>query len=245
MKAVRANLMALSALMKVARSVTFSQYGEDLLLAHSLSPGRSGRYVDAGAYHAWRGSNTYKLYLRGWSGLTIEPNPDAALLFRRMRPRDIHVTEGIASASSQMTYYRFEDGKRNTFSPDQVQAARRETQLREPLNVPVRPLQAIIDEHFPDGRIDLLSVDCEGFDLVVLETLDFGRSRPTAIIIEDFEAFNNLKTGAGDSPIEAHLRSRSYAPIGQAMFSTLYVDLMALAERRHGAFDLASVQMGV
>jgi len=41
-----------------------------------MRPQGRGFYVDVGAYQPQSGSNTYKLYLKGWSGITIEPNPD-------------------------------------------------------------------------------------------------------------------------------------------------------------------------
>jgi len=56
-------------------SHTYGQYGEDALVFSALKPSRRGFYVDVGAYDPLEGSNTYKLYQRGWRGLTIEPNP--------------------------------------------------------------------------------------------------------------------------------------------------------------------------
>jgi FkbM family methyltransferase len=229
-------------LLKSVKSLSFSQYGEDLMLAVSLLPGRRGRYVDVGAYHPWRTSNTYKLYLRGWSGVTIEPNPDVAPLFRRVRPRDAHVVSGVAPEVGELTYYRFADGKLNTFSEGQARVYLDQgAPGLDPLRVACRPLQDILDEH-ACGPIDLLSIDCEGYDLAALQSLDFGRCRPTAVIIEDYEAFEKLKTGAGNSQIEVLLRAKAYAPVGQTMYSSLYVDLEALKARRSAAFDLSSVQ---
>jgi FkbM family methyltransferase len=222
--------------------VSFSQYGEDLLLAVSLLPGRKGRYVDVGAYHPWKTSNTYKLYLRGWSGITIEPNPDAAALFRRVRPRDAHVVSGVAQTKGDLTYFRFSDGKLNTFSESQARVYMDQgSQSLGAFQVPCRPLQDILDEHGPEP-VDLISIDCEGYDLAALETLDFRRSRPTAQIIEDYDAFEKIRRGNGASPIEALLRAQEYAPVGQAMFSSLYVDLQALKSGRSSAFDLPAVQ---
>jgi FkbM family methyltransferase len=229
-------------LLGAARSVSFSQYGEDLLLAVSLLPGRKGFYVDVGAYHPSKQSNTYRLYLRGWSGLTIEPNPDAAPLFKRLRPRDTHLVSGVARERGTLTYYRFLAANLNTFSADQaaLYAGQGSTSL-DALTVECRPLQDTLDDHGV-AQVDLLSVDCEGLDLAVLQSLDFNRTRPTAILIEDYEGFERLRRGAGASAIEEHLRAADYAHIGQAMFSSLYVDLRALQSRRVGAFNLAAVQ---
>ena len=137
---------AVAPLLRVAKSLSFSQYGEDLLLAVTLLPGRRGRYVDVGAYHPWRASNTYKLYLRGWSGVTIEPNPDVAGLFRRKRPRDIHVVGGVAASRTALTYHRFVEAKLNTFSEEQAQTyVDLGFKPVDTLQVPCRPLQDVLD----------------------------------------------------------------------------------------------------
>ncbi|MHB8285176.1 MAG: hypothetical protein ACYDD1_10915 [Caulobacteraceae bacterium] len=67
------------------------------------------------------GSNTYRLYRQGWRGLTIEPNPEAAESFRRLRPRDQHLVEGVSRSGGELTYYEFEESVLNTFSTDRVE----------------------------------------------------------------------------------------------------------------------------
>jgi FkbM family methyltransferase len=230
-------------LVRSARSISFSQYGEDVLLSVTLLPRSTGFYVDVGAYHPWKGSNTYKLYLRGWSGITIEPNPQSASDFANARPRDKHVVAGVASEASALTYHRFADGRLNTFSKTQAKTYLdngSESAGREAVSC--LPLQDIIDRYAAGRPIDLLSVDCEGFDLLALETLDFGRTRPVAILIEDFEAFDAMYNNGSPSPIQRLMSSLDYSAVGQAVFSTLYVDRRALEARKSCAFDLAAVQ---
>lgn len=234
---------AVEPLTKSFRSLSFSQYGEDRMLGISLFPKRRGVYVDVGAFHPWRASNTYKLYLRGWRGLTIEPNPEYVRLFRKYRPRDIHLTMGVAREPGEFEYYEFADRKLNTFSVEiariQASEGRRVMNTRR---LPCEPLQGIVDEHLGGEQIDLLSVDCEGRDLDVLRSLDFSRSRPTAILVEDFVAFEALATGRR-SEILHFLSAVDYRPIGQYMFSSLYVDNDAVASRRSPAFEWANTQV--
>jgi hypothetical protein len=160
------------------RTISFSQYGEDVLLYALFSPAPSGFYVDVGAHHPWNLSNTYKLYLRGWSGVTIEPNPDAAPLFTRHRP---------------LTFHKFAQPALNSF--DAEQSDRMTQEVIQRISVECLPLQEVVDLRARDRSIDLLSVDCEGFDLDVLSSLDWTRVRPTAVIVEDFEQFISNKDG--------------------------------------------------
>ena len=138
-----------------ARSVSFSQYGEDVLL-HNLRPAHRGTYVDVGAFHPWTHSNTYKLYLRGWSGVTIEPNPDVAPLFRQVRPRDIHLVQGIAAAPSRLSYYRFREPLFNSF--DRHHAERIQEDVTDVIAIPCLPLRDVIDTHLASGPVDLVSI---------------------------------------------------------------------------------------
>jgi FkbM family methyltransferase len=207
-----------------ARTVSFAQYGEDVLV-HNLQPARRGTYVDVGAFHPWYLSNTYKLYLRGWSGITVEPNPDVALLFRRARPRDIHLVKGISRFSSVLTYYRFQHGVYNTF--DSLRIEHTSEPVLEEMPIPCTPLQDVIDAHFPNRHIDLLSIDCEGQDLTVLQSIDWHRTRPTAVIVEDHEQFESNLCSGTPSQIRSLLTKRDYGLFTQCMYSFLYVDRRA------------------
>jgi FkbM family methyltransferase len=219
------------------RSISFAQYSEDVLL-RAFYPTSKGLYVDVGAYHPSILSNTYKLYLRGWRGLTIEPNPDAARLFRMMRPRDTHIIAGVSASRSELKYYKFKDSNMNTFDPERAGTH------SEVTTVECYPLQELIQRYCPGRRVDLLSVDCEGFDLEVLRTLNWEVSRPTVVIVEDFEQFRIQASGHGQGAIQRFLTSRGYAMVAQGLFSFFYVDLSRFgSDGRDGGFDLKGSQL--
>jgi FkbM family methyltransferase len=205
-------------------TISFSQYGEDTILWH-LNPQSHGFYIDVGAYHPRILSNTYKLYLKGWSGITIEPNPDVADMFRRVRPRDLHLNIGVSRTRCDLTYYRFEHSELNSF--DREQASRMRTNVLSCLKVSCLPLSEVVQQHAAGHRIDLLSVDCEGLDLSVLESLDWTLTRPVAVIVEDFEQFDVNKEPGGVSQIRRFLARQDYAQVAQAIFSFIYVDRRA------------------
>ena len=68
-------------------TVSYSQFGEDLALINLIGD-RTGRYLDIGAHHPSRFSNTRLLYERGWSGVNVEANPELISAFEKARARD-------------------------------------------------------------------------------------------------------------------------------------------------------------
>ncbi len=235
-------LRGFRALLESARSISFSQYSEDTLI-YPLIPQKSGFYVDIGAYHPWRNSNTYKLYLRGWSGLTIEPNPDIAPLFRRVRPRDIHLTMGVAAQAGELEYFRFEEPKLNSFRSEQQHWMGQAP--TSTIRIECRPTQEIIDSHAAGRPIDLMSIDCEGMDLVALETLNWDKNRPCAVIVEDLEQFILNNENTRQSTIRSFLAARQYALVSQGVFSFIYVDATAFGAKRDTGFCLDRTQFAV
>ncbi|MBV8097475.1 MAG: FkbM family methyltransferase [Acetobacteraceae bacterium] len=224
------------------RSISFSQYAEDVLL-HHLRPQKRGFYLDVGAYHPWMSSNTYKLYLKGWSGITIEPNPDVAQLFNRIRPRDTHLNIGISGVESELIYYRFTEANLNSF--DAGQAARMNRPVIDTCRIRCLPLSEVINKYCPNQHIDLLSIDCEGLDLSAIESIDWVSIRPTAIIVEDFDQFLLNNHVPGVSLIRSYLAERNYMVAAQGIFSFIYVDRMAFARTgQTSGFRLDQSQLG-
>lgn len=70
---------------------SFAQDGEDLFLMSYFSERKEGFYVDIGAHHPLRFSNTAWAYKIGWHGINVEPNIDAINLFHEYRKRDIEL----------------------------------------------------------------------------------------------------------------------------------------------------------
>lgn len=161
----------------------FSQHGEDVIVDSIFRYVDSGFYVDCGAYHPFRGSNTYLLYRRGWTGINIEPHPDQYPLFSRFRTRDININcavdqnEGMATFVLDRVYSGFD-------TLDRAKSTGADPDARK-IKVRTIPLAQILAENAPEKKIHFLSVDCEGSDLRVLESNDWNRFRPLIVCVED------------------------------------------------------------
>ena len=79
----------------------FGQHGEDVL-AHKLFDRRlkKGFYMDIGAYHPFRQSNTAYFWLMGWNGVNVDASPHTIQLFKKIRKTDINVWSAVVDAST-------------------------------------------------------------------------------------------------------------------------------------------------
>jgi FkbM family methyltransferase len=146
-----------------------------------------GFYVDVGAHHPRRYSNTNLFYRRGWRGINIEPNPDAMRAFEAIRPRDINLQVGVSDRAGSLKYYLFDESALNTFDERIVGSRLAHTpyKLIGTVEVPVERLDTLLTRHLPAGQeIDFLSVDVEGLDLQVLQSNDWARFRPRCVLVE-------------------------------------------------------------
>ena len=166
---------------------SYAQEGEDLILLRFLNRQSKGFYVDVGAHHPRRFSNTYLFFKFGWRGINIDPNQKAIALFNKERPGDCNLQVGVSDQSTELTYYCFNEEALNTF--DQQLAEERSKisgyHLVNTVRVKVERLDVILERHLPRGQqIDFLSVDAEGLDLPILRSNDWERYRPKCVLVE-------------------------------------------------------------
>jgi FkbM family methyltransferase len=194
-------------------SESYSQEGEDMILRRIFEERRGGFYVDVGAHHPTRYSNTYLFYKwLGWRGINIDALPGSMALFRRLRPEDINLEVAISDEPGTFTYYEFDEPALNGLSPElsRERAAAGTAELIAQTPVRTRTLAEVLAEHLPAGReIDFLSVDVEGLDLEVLRSSDWSRYRPAVVLVEDMEATE--LAAAAETRLSRFLRDQGYA----------------------------------
>ena len=168
---------------------SYSQRGEDLLIDRALGRPATGFYVDVGANHPRKLSNTKRFYDRGWSGCNIEPDPRRQEAFATARPRDVNLALGLARSVGSMRFHRFEPDYYSTFSPERArELTSAGAKLVGTLEVRVETLADILRRHGQGRRIDFLSLDTEGLDLEILESNDWQEFRPRVVCVESAAA---------------------------------------------------------
>jgi FkbM family methyltransferase len=205
-------------------NLCYGQDGEDLILDRMLEGQPSGFYVDVGAHHPLRFSNTYLFYRRGWRGINIDAEPGSMRPFRKHRGRDINVECGVGSRPGKLPYYRFNEPALNTFDEAEANLKNRPPyRLVERVEVAVRRLDDLLAEYLPTGQvIDFLTIDVEGKDLEVLESNDWGRFRPRFILAETLRTDMLLLASC---PVVQLLTDKGYRPVAKAYNTTFFASI--------------------
>ena len=202
---------------------SYAQEGEDLILNRMIyGKIEKGFYVDVGAHHPKRFSNTYFFYRKGWQGINIEPMPGSKSNFDKVRTRDINLEIPINSKEEELTYYIFNDPALNGFSKD-VSLLRNQSsdyKIIKTVTMKTRTLSNVLNEHLLSGqRINLLSIDVEGLDLEVLKSNDWRTYKPDFIMVEDKE-FNIVQPEK--STIFSFLQQMNYQLVAKTLSTSIF-----------------------
>ena len=156
-----------------AVSVSWSQGGEDIALIHALGGQSSGKYIDIGAHHPSRFSVTRHLYQMGWSGVNVDANQELINAFNEVRTRDVNLCVAVG-LEAKYTFTIFEEAAISTLDTEwRKKFISENNKIAKEVEVEGRKLRSILDDFQPKKRIDLLSIDAEGSDLQVLQSLEF------------------------------------------------------------------------
>jgi FkbM family methyltransferase len=175
---------------------TYAQSDEDRISRKLIDAARVTNpfYIDVGANHPTKLSNTYRLYREGFSGLCIEPNRRLLLLHRIFRPRDIQLGIGCGKDTGVL---RFQHATNHVLSGFQSEGIKtrdfRGTEL-----MPVLPLD-IIFLGLNVEEITVLSIDVEGFDFQVVLGARETLKKTRIVLIEGEESDAELMKAFEDA----------------------------------------------
>jgi len=205
--------------------ISWSQDGEDMLVAELFDGRLKGFYVDVGAHHPQRFSNTYYFYLlRRWKGINIDAMPGSMDIFNVLRPRDINLEIPISDKSEVLTYYQFNEPGLNSFClpvSEELATTRSKYKIVAETQLQTQTLAEVLDKHLPpEQNIDLLNIDVEGLDYQVLISNNWDKYKPKVILIEDLEltALKNMH----HSKICLFLEARGYILFAKTMRTLIF-----------------------
>jgi FkbM family methyltransferase len=212
---------------------SWSQCGEDIITDFILR--NSGifkpTYLDIGANHPHKINNTCFFYKKGCSGVLIEPDPALVKTLKSLRPRDQVLNCGVGTSNNNigLDFFVMSNPTLNTFSKKNALASEAEGthKIKKTLKIPVKDINFILESWFPPkddttGGPDIFSMDIEGFELQILEKMDFNRFRPFVMIIETLTYSENKKEEKLDNIIE-FVKSKGYMVYADTYINTIFV----------------------
>ncbi len=147
-------------------------------------------YIDIGANHPMYGNSTFLFYLKGCSGILVEPNRSYSDRIKQYRPRDTVWNVGIAGKGTKCegTYYEVEGfDTRNTFSEETAEYYRQRGFNVHTKMVDLMDLESLLEQY--GERVDYINIDVEGMEYDILKEFDF---RKHDIAVFNIEKGNDL-----------------------------------------------------
>lgn len=208
------------------RKGSYAQCGEDLIVRHIFEQWRMStfRYLDIGAHHPFYLSNTALFYELGCRGVNVEPDTDLIGKFRKHRPEDVNLNVGIAQEAGELDFYVISTPTLNTFSREEVENYKREGDHRVVRvdKVKVLPVRDIIGQHCGGVFPEFLTVDAEGIDELVMQSIDFEHNYPLVICVETV-SYSNTGKGEKKTGLIEFIAAKGYIVFADTNVNTIFV----------------------
>ncbi len=203
---------------------SYSQEGEDLILNRYFDYKPNGFYIDIGAYHPTRFSNTYLFYKKGWKGINIEARPGSKEIFDKVRKRDLNIEAAVSDEIRELIYYKFNEPALNGFSKE-ISLERNKSEkykIIEEIKIQTTTLKELFSKQLkPNSKIDFMTIDVEGHDLKVLKSNDWKLYRPNIVLVEDIN-FNIMEPSRSD--VFNLMIEKKYSLIAKAVYTLFFKD---------------------
>ena len=162
------------------KNTHLGEFGEDIFVRRFFKKTDEGFYVDVGAYHPVKGSLTYDLYKKRWSGINIDLSQVSIDLFNLSRLRDTNIRAAITDRDGKTFFYEN--------APINQQNSLIENPDAKKTEIDCFKLNTIL-KNYKIEKIDYLNIDAEGNDFKVISTFDFHKFNPILVSIE-FNDYN-------------------------------------------------------
>jgi FkbM family methyltransferase len=215
--------------------LSYAQRFEDFYLMRCFGGRANGFYIDIGSGHPVYDNVSFAFYLKGWRGITVEPNPWLSRLSRAVRPRDQHIEALVGASSGRATFYRVRDfhGLSTMIEGHAEAALKQFGKSADAIEVPLTTLSAICADGAAPAAFDFLKIDVEGAEAEVLRSGDWQRFRPRIVVVEAlapytlapaFDQWEGFLAGHGYSYVWFDSLNRYYVAAEAAELKASFAD---------------------
>ena len=166
---------------------------QDLFVLFIHNEAKNGTYLEFGATNGVDLSNSFSLEKHfGWTGVLAEPSPQWHSELFKNRPNTKIITECIYSETGKkMDFFVSDAGVLSTleqFKDSDIQSIPANTNARNAsgytCTVDTISLNDVILKYFAGVKIDYMTVDTEGSELLILQNFDFSKYAPKVVTVE-------------------------------------------------------------
>ena len=205
---------------------SYSQCGEDLIVAFlldSMDGPRARTYLDLGANHPFKLSNTAHFYRQGGRGILVEPDPYLAKVLSRARPKDVVIQKGVhIEGLDRADFFIMEPPTLNTFSKVEMERyVAMGHALRKTVTVALENVNTILSM---SQALDFMTIDIEGMDAEVLRAIDWQVHRPTCICVETLTYEKNNEPRKITEIID-YMVKQGYMLYADTYINSIFVDM--------------------
>jgi hypothetical protein len=180
---LRKNLVVRNLFELLKNKESFSQMGEDMQIQNWIFE-EKGKYLDIGAGEPIRGSNTFRFYQKGWTGILVDPISSNYRANKFFRPRD-EVVQALIGIGEPVDFWNFDPYQYSTMDAkvanDLISFGKIKLVSKTTLQrVKMESLGCIATPNDPF----FLSLDVEGSELEVLMSNDWEKFMPRIICVE-------------------------------------------------------------
>lgn len=210
------------------RKNSYSQCGEDLIIEFILKVLRVDypSYIDIGAYHPFRFSNTFLFYEKGARGICVEADPTLATDFANARPRDLVLNAAVSGTQSgESEFYLMSEAALNTLIREEADRLVRDEGCTILSTIPIEVISIsdLLKRYCSDTALDLLSIDVEGADDDIIRSIDYSIIRPKVICIETL-TYSRTGLQQKNETLIDFLKSERYMLFADTYINSILVD---------------------
>lgn len=195
------------------QNISYSQCGEDLIIKYifKLRGINKPSYIDIGANDPFFINNTAIFYKEGCRGINIEANPNLIESFFNNRSEDVNLNIGIGNKEDFLDFYIMNDPTLSSFSKEECNNYIKtgKYKLAETKKIKLITLKHVIDKHNSGVFPDFMSLDAEGMDFEILQSIDFNKTSPKVICVEAAE-YSPIGAGERRSELINFLVNKGY-----------------------------------
>ncbi len=206
---------------------SYSQAGEDAIIRFLFDSKKINNptYLDLGVYLPDYHNNTYLFYKLGARGVLVEADESLISRIKQVRPKDKVLNIGVGFMDSLLQIFTFLMSRQLAHSIKKKRStgkAMEHSKIVKISQVLLKSINSIITENF-ETCPDLLSIDLEGLDLAVLESLNFEKF-PIPVICAETCRYSENHIKSKNTMIIDWLISKGYFVYGDTYINTIFVN---------------------